>query len=60
MAIASMPLGRPCEPGAAPSSGRSSSSGLLGLGAFGLAWSITTVAAYLPPLLEEFTSSSTL
>jgi MFS family permease len=32
----------------------------LGLGAFGLAWSITTVAAYLPPLLGEFTSSSTL
>jgi MFS family permease len=32
----------------------------LGLGAFGLAWSITTVAAYLPPLLEEFTDSSTL
>ncbi|HEY7003797.1 MAG TPA: MFS transporter [Gaiellaceae bacterium] len=32
----------------------------LGLGAFGLAWSLTTVAAYLPPLLSEFTSSSTL
>jgi MFS family permease len=32
----------------------------LGLGAFGLAWSITTVAAYLPPLLERFTSSGTL
>jgi MFS family permease len=32
----------------------------LGLGAFGLAWSITTVAAYLPPILEKFTSSSTL
>jgi MFS family permease len=32
----------------------------LGLGAFGLAWSITTVAAYVPPLLEEFTRSSTL
>lgn len=32
----------------------------LGLGAFGLAWSITTVAAYLPPLLENFTGSSTL
>jgi hypothetical protein len=27
----------------------------LGLGAFGLAWSITTVAAYLPPVLGEFT-----
>jgi MFS family permease len=32
----------------------------LGLGAFGLAWSITTVAAYLPPLLKEFTGSRTL
>jgi MFS family permease len=32
----------------------------LGLGAFGLAWSITTVAAYLPPLLGNFTTSSTL
>jgi MFS family permease len=32
----------------------------LGLGAFGLAWSITTVAAYLPPLLSEFTDSRTL
>jgi len=32
----------------------------LGLGAFGLAWSITTVAAYLPPVLRQFTSSSTL
>jgi MFS family permease len=33
---------------------------LLGLGAFGLAWSITTVAAYVPPVLEKFTSSTTL
>jgi MFS family permease len=32
----------------------------LGLGAFGLAWSITTVAAYLPPVLREFTDSRTL
>jgi MFS family permease len=32
----------------------------LGLGAFGLAWSITTVAAYLPPLLEQYTTSTTL
>jgi MFS family permease len=32
----------------------------LGLGAFGLAWSITTVAAYLPPLVRQFTDSSTL
>jgi MFS family permease len=32
----------------------------LGLGAFGLAWSITIVAAYLPPVLGEFTHSATL
>lgn len=31
----------------------------LGLGAFGLAFSITTTAAYLPPLLGKFTDSST-
>jgi MFS family permease len=33
---------------------------LLGTGALGLAWSLTTTAAYLPPLLREFTSSTTL
>jgi len=32
----------------------------LGIGAFGLAWSITSVAAYLPPILGRFTSSATL
>ncbi len=32
----------------------------LGLGAFGLAFSLTVVAAYLPPLLGGFTSSTTL
>lgn len=32
---------------------------LLGLGAFGLAFAITTTAAYLPPLLAEFTDSQT-
>jgi len=32
----------------------------LSLGALGLAWSITTVAAYLPPVLGEFTRSATL
>jgi MFS family permease len=32
----------------------------LGLGAFGLAFALTTTAAYLPPLLERFTSSTTL
>ncbi len=33
---------------------------LLGVGALGLAWSLTTTAAYLPPLLERFTGSTTL
>jgi MFS family permease len=33
---------------------------LLGLGAFGLAFSLTTTAAYLPPLLGKFTESRTL
>ena len=33
---------------------------LLGFGALGLAWSLTTTAAYLPPLLERFTESTTL
>lgn len=33
---------------------------VLGLGAFGLAWSLTTTAAYLPPLLEKYTDSTTL
>jgi MFS family permease len=32
----------------------------LGLGAFGLAFSITTTAAYLPPLLQRFTDSGSL
>ena len=32
----------------------------LGLGAFGLAFSLTTTAAYLPPLLGNYTSSTTL
>jgi MFS family permease len=33
---------------------------ILGAGAFGLAFSITTTAAYLPPLLNRFTESGTL
>jgi MFS family permease len=33
---------------------------ILGLGAFGLAFSITTTAAYLPPLLQRFTDSNTI
>jgi MFS family permease len=32
----------------------------LGLGAFGLAFSITTTAAYLPPVLGRFTESTTM
>jgi MFS family permease len=32
----------------------------LGLGAFGLAFSLTTTSAYLPPLLGQFTDSRTL
>jgi len=32
----------------------------LGLGAFGLALSLTTTSAYLPPLLQHFTDSRTL
>ena len=30
------------------------------MGAFGLAWSLTTTAAYLPPVLGEYTTSTTL
>lgn len=33
---------------------------VLGLGAFGLSWSITTVAAYVPPFLGRLTESGTL
>ncbi len=33
---------------------------ILGLGAFGLAFSLTTTSAYLPPLLGRFTESRTL
>jgi MFS family permease len=47
-------------PGPAPERAGGSLPWTLGLGAFGLAWSITTVAAYLPPVLENFTDSSTL
>jgi MFS family permease len=32
----------------------------LGFGALGLAWALTTTAAYLPPFLERFTGSTTL
>jgi MFS family permease len=33
---------------------------VLGAGALGLAWALTTTAAYLPPLLERYTDSTTL
>lgn len=48
---------------APPSSGDGSHVGrilVLGTGAFGLAWSLTTTAAYLPPLLGAYTDSTTL
>jgi maltose/moltooligosaccharide transporter len=32
----------------------------LGVGAFGLAWSLTTTAAYLPPVLGDYTGSTSL
>jgi len=32
----------------------------LGVGAFGLAWSLTTTAAYLPPVLGKYTGSTSL
>ena len=65
---ASRPMARPRPPRARPSpdaqplatAGQRRLIWILGLGAFGLAWSITTVAAYLPPLLGEFTDSGTL
>jgi MFS family permease len=33
---------------------------VLGAGALGLAWSLTTTAAYLPPILGRYTDSTTL
>ena len=32
----------------------------LGAGALGLAWALTTTAAYLPPILQDYTDSTTL
>jgi MFS family permease len=32
----------------------------LGFGALGLAWALTTTSAYLPPILQEYTGSTTL
>src|SRR5919198_3638436 len=45
---------------ALPSQRRRREQWVLGLGAFGLAWSLTTTSAYLPPLLGRFTDSRTL
>jgi MFS family permease len=45
---------RPREPGARRTIW------VLGFGAFGLAFSLTTTAAYLPPILGHFTDSTTL
>ncbi|MFN8223510.1 MAG: MFS transporter [Gaiellales bacterium] len=45
---------------APPSSSTRRTVVVLALGAFGLAWSLTTTAAYLPPLLGEYTDSTTL
>jgi MFS family permease len=55
----SLAVVRPAAP-QAPGHGLGRTIWILGLGAFGLAWAITTVAAYLPPVLGEFTESSTL
>jgi MFS family permease len=50
----------PTAPALAAEQGAQRTIWVLGLGAFGLAFSLTTTAAYLPPLLEDYTSSKTL
>jgi len=50
----------PPEAPPSPATGQGRLVWILGLGAFGLACSITTVAVYLPPVLGKFTESSTL
>jgi MFS family permease len=45
-------------PDAKPSAGRNIL--VLGTGALGLAWALTTTAAYLPPILGRYTDSTTL
>ena len=58
------PVGIPAFTGPPPKTARERETRrliwVLSLGALGLAWSITTVAAYLPPILETFTSSTAL
>jgi len=62
-----VPNGRSSTSSAAVSSGRRSSPEaprrdtlVLGAGALGLAWSLTTTSAYLPPILGRYTGSTTL
>jgi MFS family permease len=62
-----VPNGRSSTSSAAVSSGRRSSPEaprrdtlVLGAGALGLAWSLTTTSAYLPPILGRYTDSTTL
>jgi MFS family permease len=51
----------PLEAPSLPESGSSARTVVaLGVGAFGLAWSLTTTAAYLPPVLGQYTGSTTL
>ncbi|HET9286577.1 MAG TPA: MFS transporter [Gaiella sp.] len=63
-----MPSGRSSTSSTAASPGRRSSPEaaarrdtlVLGAGALGLAWALTTTAAYLPPILGRYTDSTTL
>ncbi len=55
-----MAASSPTAPARPPEPGARRTIWVLGLGAFGLAFSLTTTAAYLPPLLERYTSSTTL
>ncbi|HEX5583575.1 MFS transporter [Gaiella sp.] len=62
-----MPSARSSTSSAAASSGRRSppdaarrDTFVLGAGALGLAWALTTTSAYLPPMLERYTDSTTL
>jgi maltose/moltooligosaccharide transporter len=56
------PPGGARAPAAAPAELSSSAWTIakLGVGALGLAWSLTTTAAYLPPVLGEYTESTSL
>lgn len=54
-----MPLA-PVSAALSRQAGRRSLVWTLGLGAFGLAFSLSVTAAYLPPLLDDYTASTTL